>query len=54
MLTIKAKMLIKCILHTILEFIRGLLGKRPSHFFWNDGAEGRKGKCVDLHQRPSW
>lgn len=34
MLNINAKMLIRCMRHTILEFIMGLLGKRPSHFFW--------------------
>ena len=34
MLKMSAKTLTRCILHTIFEFIRGLLGKRPSHFFW--------------------
>ena len=34
MLKMRAKMLTRCMRHTILEFIRGLLGKRPSHFFW--------------------
>lgn len=34
MLTMSAKMLIRCMRHTILEFMSGLLGKRPSHFFW--------------------
>ena len=34
MLTMSAKMLMRCMRHTIFEFIRGLLGKRPSHFFW--------------------
>ena len=34
MLTMSAKMLTRCMRHTIFEFIRGLLGNLPSHFFW--------------------
>ena len=34
MLKMSAKMLTRCIRHTILEFMSGLLGNFPSHFFW--------------------
>ena len=33
-LTIKAKILTRCILHTIFEFMSGFDAKEPSHFFW--------------------